>query len=141
MKKIIFLLIVLSPVFLLAKNKTWTCINEKGETVFTIEAISVSEFSNGLARVYKNTLVNNKWMTGYGFIDKTGKVVIECNLKKAQDFHGDVTWVKFKDQDFYSLIDRTGKVIPQNPTKKSAISILFSKISQPFLTTKEKWAL
>jgi hypothetical protein len=118
MKKIIYLLIVLSPVFLLAKNKTWTCINEKGETVFTIEAISVSEFSNGLARVYKNTLVNNKWMTGYGFIDKTGKVVIECNLKKAQDFHGDVTWVQFKDQDFYSLIDKTGKVIPTKPYKK-----------------------
>ncbi|MEN8118783.1 MAG: WG repeat-containing protein [Bacteroidota bacterium] len=127
MKTILLSLFILLSLSATAKNKTWTCINEKGETVFTIKAINVYEFHSGLARVYKHTLVNNKWITGYGFIDKTGKIVIDCNLNKAQDFIADVTWVKFKGQDYFSLIDKKGNIIPTNKYKKTGHFYSFQK--------------
>ncbi len=98
-----------------AKNKTWMCINELGETVFTIEAIFVSDFHNGLAVVHKNTLVNNKWITGDGYVNTKGEIVVPCDLDKAYDFNANVAWVKREGEDFYRLIDKSGKVLP---TKK-----------------------
>ncbi|OQY04394.1 MAG: hypothetical protein B6I20_03110 [Bacteroidetes bacterium 4572_117] len=127
MKTLVLNLFILLSISATAKNKTWACINEKGETVFTIKAINVYDFHSGLAKVYKHTLVNNKWITGYGFIDKTGRVVIECNLKKAQDFSAPVTWVKFKNQDYYSLIDKKGNIIPTKKYKKTGSFYSFQK--------------
>ena len=127
MKIFLLNLFIILSLSVVAKNKTWTCINEKGETLFTIQAISVYEFHSGLARVYKHTLVDNKWITGYGFIDKTGNFIIDCNLKKAQDFIADVTWVKFKDQDYYSLIDKKGNIIPTKKYKKTGRFYSFQK--------------
>lgn len=101
-----------------SKNKNWTCINENGETIFRIEAMRVYEFKNGLARVYKNTLVNNQWVTGYGYINQKGEVVIPCDLEKAMDFESDVTWVKKKGEDFYRMINKQGKIIPTKEYKK-----------------------
>ncbi len=121
MKKILLLtLIMFFSVSNLAwsKNKLWQCINEKGQTIFTINAIQVYNFHNGLARVYKNTLVNNVWVTGYGYINTRGEVVIPCNLKKAYDFTGDYTWVKLPNQEHYTLIHKSGKIIPTKPYKK-----------------------
>ena len=51
-------------------------MDENGATAFSIEAIYVSSFKNGLAQVYKNTLVNNQWITGYGFVNIRGEIVI-----------------------------------------------------------------
>jgi len=94
------------------KNKTWICIDEDGNEAFRIEAIYVSEFHNGLAKVYKNTLVNNQWITGNGYIDRTGKVVIPCDLEKGDNFDCGVTWVKRKGDTYFTLIDKTGRTIP-----------------------------
>jgi len=117
--KTIFTILLLTILNLgFSQNKLWTCINEKGEQLFEIKAMQVYEFHNGLARVYKNTLVNNKWVTGYGYINKSGQVVITCDLKKAYDFVGKYTWVKKKDQDYYTLINIKGEVIPTKPYKK-----------------------
>lgn len=101
-----------------SKNKTWICINENGETVFKIEAIYVSEFSNGLAKVKKNTLVNNQWVTGYGFINTSGQVVIPCDLEKAMNFKAEVTWIKKKNENFYRLINKNGVEIPTKHYEK-----------------------
>jgi len=127
MKIVLLNLLILLSFSSSAKNKTWAYINEEGETVFTIDAISVYEFHSGLARVYKYTLVNNKWITGYGFIDKTGKVVIDCNLIKAQDFNAEVTWVKFKNQNYYRLIDKNGNIIPTKKYEKTGNFYSFQK--------------
>ena len=118
MKSILLNLFIFLSLSLIAQNKTWTCINDKGETVFTLEAKYVYDFHSGLAKVKKYTLVGNRWEIGYGYIDKTGQVVIECNLKDAKDFDADVTWVKFKNQDYYSLIDKKGNIIPTKNYKK-----------------------
>jgi len=118
MKIILLNLFIFLSLSLIAQNKTWTCINDKGETVFTLEAKFVSNFHSGLAKVKKYTLVGNRLKLGYGFVDKTGKVVIECNLKNAKDFDADVTWVKFKNQDYFTLIDKKGNIIPTKNYKK-----------------------
>lgn len=84
----------------------------KGETAFQIEALFASEFKNGLAQVYRNTLVNNQWITGTGYVNTRGEIVIPCNLKKANDFNADVTFVQYEGDNFYTLIDKTGRKIP-----------------------------
>ncbi len=111
----------------LAKNKVWNCINQQGQTVFTINAMHVYNFHNGLALVYKNTLVNNAWVTGYGYINQRGEVVIPCNLKKANDFIGDYTWVMLPNQDHYTLINKSGQIIPTKPYKKVGYFYDFQK--------------
>lgn len=116
--RILSVLLLLFTIAGFAKNKTWICINENGATVFTIEAIYVSEFRNGLAAVYKNTLVNNKWITGNGFVDRTGKVVVPCDLDKVKNFDANVTWIKRKGESFYRLIDKTGREIPTDNYEK-----------------------
>lgn len=146
MKKLVLLSFLMVYISINAKNKTWTCINEDGQVQFTIEAINVYDFHSGLARVYKNTLVNNKWITGYGFIDKTGKVVIECNLDKANDFEGSVTWVKFKNQDYFTLINKKGTIIPTKNYKKTgsfysidpSVSAVYENDKMGFIDTTGK---
>ncbi|MFK8037043.1 MAG: WG repeat-containing protein [Crocinitomicaceae bacterium] len=101
-----------------AANKVWTCITPQGAPVFTFEALNVFEFKNGRAKVYKNYYVNNNWIRGYGFVDATGKTIIECTLEKAKDFDATVTWVKYKDDDFYKLIDLNGNPVVTKQYKK-----------------------
>jgi len=125
MKKITLLFAILSTLFTYAGNKDWSVINEQGQTVFNFKALSVYDYQSGLARVYRNTLVNNKWVTGYGFIDKQGNIVIDCNLKEAQDFQGDRTWVKFEGNDFFTFIDKKGNVIPTKKYSKVGRSYSF----------------
>jgi hypothetical protein len=127
MKNTITLLLCLIALLGTAKNKTWTCIDQSGNSLFKIEAMFVHEFHNGLAKVYKNTLVNNKWITGYGFINKQGKIVIPCDLKKAADFKGDYTWVKKAGQDYFSLLHKSGKYIPTKHYKKVGFFYDFQK--------------
>ena len=61
-----------------------------------------SNYSEGLACVQD---ANHKW----GFIDKTGKVVIPCQWKYANDFREGMATVE--DNNKWGLIDKTGKVI------------------------------
>ena len=120
MKKYLLLLVLMAGIqsFSWSKNKTWTCINENGETIFRIEAVYVSDFSNGLAQIKKNTLVNNQWVTGYGYINRKGEVVIPCDLDDAEDFNTDVTWIKRKGENFYRLINMKGEEIPTKKYEK-----------------------
>ncbi len=110
-----------------SQNKTWKCINEKEETLFTIEAKRVYPFSNGLARIYRQELINNTWIHGYGYIDTTGQIVIPCIYKKANDFVGDFVWVRKKGNEHYTLIDKKGNVIPTKKYKKVGYFYEFQK--------------
>ena len=60
-------------------------------------------FSEGLAGVMD---ANEKW----GFIDKTGKVVISCQWKGARDFHEGLALVKDANEK-WGFIDKTGKIL------------------------------
>ncbi len=60
-------------------------------------------YSEGLASVMDD---NDKW----GFIDKTGEVVIPCQWKSAFPFRKGLTNVKDADGKEY-IIDKTGKIV------------------------------
>jgi hypothetical protein len=118
MKPILVLLAIVFSTTVNAQQKTWTCIDSSGKELFSIQARWVYDFSNGLARIQKRTVINNKWVSNYGFINRKGEVVIPCVYEKANDFKTNVTWVKKKGSDIYSLIDQSGKTIPTKPYKK-----------------------
>ena len=60
-------------------------------------------FSDGMARVTDENLK-------YGFIDKTGHLVIPCQYDDAGDFSEGLAWVQ--DENFkYGFIDKTGKLV------------------------------
>jgi len=86
----------------------WGFINEQSEIVIHPNYESVSEFSEDLAKVKRNT----KW----GFIDSTNKEVIPCTYDDACDFHEGVAIVKRNKtevfgRDTWGFVDKTGKEI------------------------------
>lgn len=46
----------------------------------------------------------------YGFIDRTGKLVISCQWKDARDFNDGIAYVQ-DDKGVWKFIDKTGKVV------------------------------
>ena len=62
------------------------------------------DFFSGLARVQDDNTDK------YGFIDKTGKVVIPCKWKDAWDFHEGLAPVKDANGK-WGYIDKTGKLV------------------------------
>lgn len=92
-----------------AQPKIYTCINEKGERLFSIKAKYVSKFSDGLAQVEKIVLEDNKAFNRCGYVDSTGKMVIEAKYEKAYHFEEGVAWVKEPGADGFYLINKKGE--------------------------------
>ena len=102
--------------FVASENGFPTCINKKGETKFVLkDAALVGVFQDGLAFIQ----VKDK----YGFIDNSGKTVINPQFESIGDFSDGLAAVSTKkDKDseaVWGFIDRTGKIII-NPQFKSA---------------------
>ena len=51
--------------------------------------------------------MSKKW----GFIDKTGKLVIPCKWKKCGEFSSEGVTSVMNEQNKYGLIDKTGEII------------------------------
>lgn len=115
MKYIVLFLSLLTAYAGFSKNSTWSVINEKGETEFSLDASFVYPFNNGVAKVYKSMFIHSQWMKAYGYVDKTGKNIIPFAFDQAQDFVAEVTWVRKIGELKYTLIDKEGNEIP---TKK-----------------------
>ncbi len=86
----------------------WGYINEQSEIVIQPKYESVSEFSEGLAKVKRNT----RW----GFIDSNDQEVIPCSYDDAHDFCEGVAIVKRNKTDLFGrvtwgFVDKTGKEI------------------------------
>ncbi len=86
----------------------WGFINEKSEIVIHPKYESASLFSEGLAKVKRNT----RW----GFIDSDDKEVIPCSYDDAHDFCEGVAIVKRNKTDVFGrdtwgFVDKTGKEI------------------------------
>jgi hypothetical protein len=82
---------------------TWACLDRNGNELFTLKAEWVTQFHNGMAGVFKN----NKW----GFIDSTGKLVIDYQFDRIHPFQNGVAPVCIKNadkQEEWFLIDRIG---------------------------------
>ena len=86
MKKIIVLIWILFTINLFSENRY----------------VDIKKYSEGVIAVKSN---NGK----YGYVDKTGKVVIPFKYDDAGEFHNGIALVYIKDG--YTLIDKTGKII------------------------------
>lgn len=125
MKKIFFqLFLFYSSIFIAtAQEKIYTCINEKGERLFSVKAKWVGSFYDGMAEVQKTVLTNGKSFYRYGFIDATGKQVIPCIYETVHSFSFGVTWVKEPGVDGFYLINKKGERLTSNTWKKTGYFI------------------
>jgi WG containing repeat len=93
-------------------------IDKTGRLVIDFErlpktTIAVGDFHEGRARIYLRKIIddetNDNMNATVGFIDETGKVIIEPRFETARDFSEGLAYVEAKD--FKGFIDRFGKVV------------------------------
>ncbi len=100
-----------------AQKRTYYCINENLDTLFSFETHFVWPFSDGVA-AFKTKVVDPKknkevWRTG--FIDKEGKVIIPPTYdSKYTNYYGfkyGVSWVRDPFSGGFKLINKNGEVL------------------------------
>ncbi len=90
-------------------------INEAGQIVISLER-GAGDFSEGLATIafaipgYLPRGFHDTGGVNFGFIDKTGKIVMEPQFRDAKDFSEGLTAVMNSDRK-WGFIDKTGKVV------------------------------
>ncbi len=84
---------------------------------------SVSDFSDGLASIEENCK--------YGFIDKTGKIVIKPKFDWVDDFKNGLALVEIDDKFFF--IDKAGKTLFESKSIET-----FSEGLAPFRTSDKE---
>lgn len=93
--------------WVILENGAPSAIDKKGEIKFTLkEAEDVRLFSEDLAAFSKVDSTNTIW----GFVDKSGKQVINAQFDAVGDFHDGKCVVKNKDGK-WGYIDKSGKII------------------------------
>ena len=127
-KPIIFSLLVFSFITTLIygqdnRHEKWHYyINSKGEEAIKVSAVSINNFSDGMARVRKYFWDGGaKAFNNYGYIDTSGKLVINHDFESAKDFKFGVASVKKRGQDFFYIIDKTGKRIIEKNFDKAPL--------------------
>ncbi|MBX9886531.1 MAG: WG repeat-containing protein [Flavobacteriaceae bacterium] len=101
--------------WVILENGAPTAIDKKGEIKFTLkEAEDVRLFSENLAAFSKVDSTSTTW----GFIDQSGKQVINPQFDAVGDFHDGKCAIKNKDGK-WGYIDKAGKIII-NPQFDSA---------------------
>jgi hypothetical protein len=106
---------LMSFTFFQQKEREHTCIDEKGNKLFTFKAWYVYEFSEGLASFATVAVVNGKSEWRYGYMNDRGKIVLPPVYTYAYHFYSGVAWVKFPGETHYTLIDKTGKRLTTKP--------------------------
>lgn len=81
-------------------------INEEGKTLFESQDF-IGEFHDGIAPVAHKI---DDTTVLYGYIDKTGKTIIEPKYESASSFDGGRAVVKVGENE-YALIDKTGSTV------------------------------
>ncbi len=100
----------LAAVLVNDKKWEWATIDRTGKTIIPARPYHRTHFSNGLSRI---TIDREE-----GFIDKTGKIVIEPNFSRAEDFRDGLAYVADSETGRSSYIDTTGTVVYQFPERK-----------------------
>ncbi|MEY8402787.1 WG repeat-containing protein [Oscillospiraceae bacterium 44-34] len=95
-----------------ARDKAWYAVDNTGRELFSLDQnLDVvddgkSDFHDGLAMVY------NRETQKYGYVDKTGKVVIPFeHNSSAGAFNDGLAVVYDAANAFYGYMDKTGKVV------------------------------
>ena len=138
----------------LAKVKSgnaWGYIDKTGKVVIPVKYKEISEFSDGLLNADGNiidktgkVIVKYSWVgelseglarvksgNAWGYIDKTGKVVIPVEYYRAEDFSGGFAIVSNNEYsrggEWWGVIDKTGKqVLPFSYSKTEINSMPLS---------------
>ncbi len=93
-------------------------IDKAGRLVIGFERLpkttfAVGDFHDGRARIYLRKIIDDETKGNMnatvGFIDETGKVIIEPRFETARDFSEGLAYVE--EKDFKGFIDRFGKVV------------------------------
>ncbi|RZJ33827.1 MAG: WG repeat-containing protein [Flavobacterium sp.] len=93
--------------WVVSENGAPVAIDVKGATKFSMQdAQNVRIFRESLAAFSKQDSIGEKW----GFVDKTGKIVIPAQFESAGNFHDGKCFVKNKDGKF-GYIDTSGKIV------------------------------
>lgn len=87
-------------------GEKYKVIDTKGNVVFTTDYY-MPTYKNGSA-VFSETVGDN-YLSGY--LDKTGKVMIEPKYTYAEPFRADGTAIVSTESGTYAVIDQTGKVL------------------------------
>ena len=94
--------------WVVAENAAPTAIDKNGELKFTLQgAEEVRLFKNGLAAF---SLVNEEGDEKWGFVDKTGKVVINPQFSSVSNFSDDKCGVR-NDEGKWGFINKEGKIV------------------------------
>jgi hypothetical protein len=101
-----------------AQEKFYTCINEKGERMFSIKAKFTYAFSEGMAEVSQSVLSGGKSYFRSGFINEKGEIVIPCQFEDAYAFRYGVAWVKNPGESTFYLINKKGERVGNLSYKK-----------------------
>jgi hypothetical protein len=91
------------PLFVVAVNRRYGYINQKGKIAIEPQFDYAGIFSEGLARVMKNQK--------YGYIDGHGHSVIEPQFENAYRFSEGLAIICDKDKSKYGYIDKTGRIV------------------------------
>ena len=92
----------------------FSCIDKTGEKAFLGDWRVINSFSDGLSCAMKK-YGNDK----YGYIDKTGKIIIPFKYNEADPFFDGLACVR-NNRGKYGYIDKTGKIIiPFNFNKEN----------------------
>lgn len=88
------------------ENK-WCYIDKTGQEVIPlIDSWNIGDFKDGLAIIY---ISHSDKPPACGYIDKTGKQIIEPKFSQCTDFSEGLAAVKLNESKFYSYIDKTGQ--------------------------------
>ncbi len=118
------------------RDSVWHAVDITGKELFTLdEGLTIdynssghkSDFHDGLAKVI------NRETGKYGFVDKTGKVVIPIEHSKygsgGEPFHDGLALVYDSANAYYGYIDRTGKlVIPYQYAEATSFKNGFGRV-------------
>ena len=120
MKTLTLLLSLLFFNWTFSADKDWKCIKEDGSIAFTLRAKYTSKFSDGLAAVKISKVINNAWVSAYGFVNTSGELTIPCKYDrvKGKGFVNGRAWVKKQDSEYWTLLDKNGAEIPTGNYEK-----------------------
>lgn len=96
-------------VAIVTDKETYKFIDTKGSVLYTVPDDMIlysSSFSNGLC-VF---LYYNSGSSKFGYIDASGKVILEAEYDQASDFREDGTAFVVKD-NLYAKIDKSGEIL------------------------------
>ena len=93
--------------WVVSENEAPTAIDKKGEIKFTLQdAEEVRLFKDGLAAF---SMVNEEGEEKWGFVDKTGKVVINPQFSSVSNFRDGLCGVR-NDDDKWGFINKEGTI-------------------------------